>query len=98
MIKYARQWTEHANISFEVVSTGDADIRVTFNQGIVFSYVGTAGRELSQEKSTMNLQLHSNSVEENFARAVLHGFGHAIGLKHVHQVTPSVIPWDLEAL
>lgn len=46
----------------------------------------------------MNLQLHSNSVEENFARAVLHGFGHAIGLKHVHQVTPSVIPWDLEAL
>lgn len=46
----------------------------------------------------MNLQLHSDSVEENFARAVLHGFGLAIGLKHVHQITPSVIPWDLEAL
>lgn len=98
MIKYARQWTEHANISFEVVSTGDADIRVTFNQGIVFSYVGTASRELSQEKRTVNLQHHSHSVEENFARAVLHRFCHAIGLKHVHQVNPSGIPWDLEAL
>lgn len=98
MIKYARQWTEHANISFEVVSTGDADIRVTFNQGIVFSYVGTASRGVPQGKKTMNLQLHSNSFEENFARALLHGFGLAIGLKHVHQVTPSRIPWDFDAL
>ncbi len=90
--------TEHANISFEVVSTEDADIRVTFNEGIVFSYVGTASRGVSQDKKTMNLQLHSNSFEENFARAVLHGFGLAIGLKHVHQVTPSHIPWDFDAL
>lgn len=98
VIKYARQWTEHANISFKVVENGDADIRVTFNQGVVFSYVGTASRGLPQEKATMNLRLHSWSREENFARAVLHGFGLAIGLKHVHQVIPSGIPWDLKAL
>lgn len=46
----------------------------------------------------MNLQLDSNSFEEKFARAVLHGFGLAIGLKHVHQITPSRIPWDFDAL
>lgn len=91
------QWTEYANIKFEVTS-GDAEIRVTFDQGVAFSYVGTASRALSQEKATMNLRLDSNSAEESFARAVLHGFGHALGLKHVHQVTPSTIPWDLEAL
>ena len=78
--------------------TGDADIRVSFNEGMVFSYVGTASRGVPQGKKTMNLQLHSNSFEENFARAVLHGFGLAIGLKHVHQVTPSRIPWDFDAL
>lgn len=97
-MKYARQWTEHANISFEVVRTGDAEIRVTFSEQTVFSYVGTASRELSQEKATMSLRIRPNSLEQNYARAVLHGFGHALGLKHVHQVTPSGIPWNLEAL
>lgn len=30
-MKYTGQLAEHANISFKVVSTGDADIHVTFN-------------------------------------------------------------------
>lgn len=46
----------------------------------------------------MNLQLHSYALEAKFARAALHGFGHAFGLKHVYQVTPSVIPWNKDAL
>lgn len=79
-MKYARQWTKHANISFEDVSTGDADIRVAFSKDVAFSYVGTASRELSQEKATMSLRIYPGSVEENYARAVLHGFGHVLGL------------------
>lgn len=46
----------------------------------------------------MSLRIQLDSFEQNYARAVLHGFSHALGLKHVHQVTPSVLPWDLEAL
>ncbi len=97
-MKYARQWTEHANISFEVVGSEDAEIRVAFSEHTAFSYVGTASRELSQDKATMSLRIRPDSLEQNYARAVLHGFGHALGLKHVHQVTPSAIPWNFEAL
>lgn len=93
-MKYARQWTEHANISFEVVTSGDAEIRIKFNEGGPLAYVGTSSLEVPQNQATMNLVLNSWWPEEEIARASLHGFGHALGLKHVHSVTPSDILWE----
>lgn len=97
VMEYARQWTQHTNIAFDVVRTEGAEIRVTFNQGGNFSYVGTASLKVPKDESTINLVLSEDSPEEKFARAALHAFGLAIGLKHVHLVTPADIPWDLGA-
>lgn len=93
-MKYARQWTQHARISFEVVTSGDAEIRIKFNEGGPLSYVGTSSLAVPQSQKTMNLVLNSWFPEEEFARAALHGFGHALGLRHIHLIAPSDIFWE----
>lgn len=93
-MKYARQWTQHVKISFEVVTSGDAEIRIKFNEGGPLSYVGTSSLAVPQSQKTMNLVLNSWFPKEEFARAALHGFGHALGLKHIHSLAPSDILWE----
>ena len=50
------EWQKVANVTFTQVTTGDADIRVTFNAGGgAWSYVGTDVRSIPQSTATMNL-------------------------------------------
>ena len=42
----------------------------------------------------MNLDINDSTSEEEFARSILHEFGHALGMLHEHQSPANGIPWD----
>ena len=89
----APQWSQHANVQFEFVRGGASDIRVGFDpNGGHWSMIGTAAR-LRQGQKTMNLALRGRATAEE-APVILHGFGHALGLKHEPQDLPLFIQWN----
>lgn len=87
-IEQANWWTRTANLDFEVVTDGDADIRVTFDElDGAWSYVGTDNREIPQDEPTMNLGFMDGGTAG-------HEFGHAIGMAHEHQNPRGGIEWN----
>ncbi|MBK9169561.1 MAG: pre-peptidase C-terminal domain-containing protein [Bryobacterales bacterium] len=98
--QYALEWTEHANLRFEFVSTGDAEIRIAFDQTDgSWSYLGTDALSIPANRATMNFGwLHAGTSLAEYSRVVLHEFGHALGCIHEHQHPHGGIPWDKEAV
>jgi serralysin len=89
-----------ANLQFDWVSTGDADIRIAFKQGDgSWSYIGTFCQEIPKSEPTMNYGwLTPESSDEDVRSVVLHEFGHALGLIHEHQNPVGGIEWNKEAV
>ena len=100
VIKYAKEWEKYANIRFHFVTSGNADIRVSFVWGDgAWSYVGTDAENISSSKATMNFGgFNSYTIDSEFSRAVLHEFGHALGAIHEHQSPVANIPWNKTAV
>jgi hypothetical protein len=100
VMSYAREWTQYANVRFEVVSSGSADIRVAFTQnGSSWSMVGNASARADQQRPSMNFGwLTDRTLEYEVKRTVLHEFGHALGLLHEHQNPAGGIPWNETAV
>lgn len=96
----ALQWSNHANIHFEFVEYGYAEIRILFNErGKHDSYVGTDANLIPQDSQTMNIGFMQDKYPEHeYKRVILHEFGHAIGLEHEHQNPNVSIPWDKAAV
>jgi len=96
----AKQWLEHANLRFSFVASGDADIRIAFQQGNgSWSYIGENCRQIPADEPTMNFGwLDDASSDEDVHSVVLHEFGHAIGLIHEHQNPKDRIRWNREAV
>jgi len=95
---YAKEWSKYCNIKFDFNNSPEAEIRITFKEPGYFSYIGTDSLLVHKDQPTMGLPLSLNTAESEFSRAVLHEFGHCIGLMHEH-VSPNVdIPWDKEAV
>jgi hypothetical protein len=95
--KYAKEWTKVANINLEFGNSSNAEIRVAFDKGGSWSFVGTEGMGVDRSKPTMNFGwLDDNTAEEEFARVILHEFGHALGCIHEHQsaFSTSRLKWD----
>lgn len=87
------EWSRYANINFTLGATGDAEIRVAFQQGAgSWSYVGTDCLAVPANQPTMNL-----GWSGDLART-LHEFGHALGLIHEHQNPEASIPWKNAAV
>ncbi len=100
VMHYAHQWSDHANIKFEFVSSEPSDIRISFDlDDGSWSYVGRTNEYISSNRATMNFGwFHSRTSESEFRRTTLHEFGHALGLSHEHQHPEVTINWNKRAV
>ena len=98
----AEQWTapDLANLAFQFVDQGDAEIRIAFLEGDgSWSYLGTECRDIPADEATMNYGwLTTDSPDDELQRVVLHEFGHALGLIHEHQNPEGGIDWNVPAV
>lgn len=93
--QYAKEWENYANIKFDFVETGDADIRVNLdNKGGHNSLIGQLAQSVPQDTKTMNFDTTDFATYDAMHRTVLHEFGHAIGLLHEHYSPLAGIPWN----
>jgi serralysin len=99
----AHQWEQHAKLRFKFVTSGSAEIRVSF-----FADSGSwsaVGRDalnrayFPTHQPTMNYGwLRDNTGDEEYSRVVLHEFGHAIGCVHEHQSPKFNRKWNEKAV
>lgn len=100
VMQYASMWTGSmmANLELAVIrSQKQADIRVSFLQSGDWSVIGNTCRFMKEKLDEPTLNLGSVSLEmpeEKIRRAVLHEFGHALGLVHEHQNPAGGIQWN----
>lgn len=94
---YAQQWCEYANISLLFDNHPQAEIRIAFQPTLgTWSAVGTSALTVSDSYPTMNFSwlIPTPFEEEVISHAVLHEFGHALGLIHEHQSPKGGIQWN----
>ena len=93
VMQYAKEWSKYANITFNFVTTGTPQIRVTFTSGGSYSYLGTDALSRPSNTETMNFGWFNDSTSDTeFSRTVIHEFGHALGMIHEHQHPLAAIP------
>lgn len=94
----AKEWEAYANIHFEFVTSGAAEIRISFaEKGFSWSTVGTDALTVGASEATMNYGwFDANTPLSEYRRVVRHEFGHALGMIHEHQNPAALgqIPWD----
>jgi serralysin len=94
----AQEWLRHANLSFKVIESGPAEIRVSFKEDWgSWSYMGTECLSIPSGEPTMNLWVNSKTPRDEFRRVVLHEFGHALGLAAAQHSPIAAIPWRKQA-
>ncbi|KAH7131278.1 hypothetical protein EDB81DRAFT_696618 [Dactylonectria macrodidyma] len=99
--QYANIWTQYANIKFQFVDSGPAEIRINVDKGFpggdsgFWSHLGTNSLTVPADRQTMNFAGFNDQTSENtFSRIVLHEFGHALGCHHEHQSPNAKIQWN----
>lgn len=94
----AREWQTVANLTLRFVTSGAAEIRISFaEEGFSWSTVGTDARTVRSSEPTMNYGwLDADTSTREYQRVVRHEFGHALGMIHEHQnpAAAGEIPWD----
>lgn len=96
--KAAREWELYANVRFQFVRKGKAEIRIGLNprEGS-WSYMGRDALYLDSLSKTMNFGWFTDRTPDyEIRRTTLHEFGHALGLIHEHQNPLQNIQWDPE--
>lgn len=99
--RIASQWMEYAHIRFVFDNAPDAKIRISFERGASWSFLGTDALDptLQADVPTMNFGwLTPATAHDELQRVVLHEFGHLLGLVHEHQSPAADIPWNREAV
>lgn len=99
----AHQWEQHANIKFKFVTTGTAEIRISFfaDEGS-WSAVGRDSLNHNYfplHQPTMNYGwLRDDTDQDEYLRVTLHEFGHALGCLHEHQQPKFNRVWNKKAV
>jgi hypothetical protein len=94
----SEEWAKYANITFTFVSSGNADIRVTFDEPQAWSFVGTDALGVPASQPTMTVGLVRLLPPDKARATILHEFGHALGLVHENQIPKSNIRWNRKAI
>jgi hypothetical protein len=98
----ADEWASHANIRFQFVTSGAAEIRVAFQSDGSWSAVGTDAlvtEYFPPDEPTMNFGwLTEQGTDEEYASVVLHEFGHALGCVHEHMSPAADIKWNKQVV
>lgn len=96
--QYAVEWEQYCAIKLIWLDVIDpkADIRVSFTCGGHWSYIGKYNSNVDDGKATMNIELGSFEVSDEWRRVVLHEFGHALGLEHEQQHPERKLQMDEE--
>src|SRR5262249_14433274 len=99
--RIALQWMQYANVRFAFDNAPNAVIRIAFEPGASWCYIGLDALDpsLGPNDPTMNFGWFTAATpNDELQRVVLHEFGHALGLIHEHQSPSATIPWDREAV
>lgn len=97
VMEIASRWCNQANLKFVVTQDRNAaDIRLTFEPGGSWSYLGTDNLQIPVDEPTMQLGwvLDDPSDEAEWVRVVLHEFGHMIDFGHEQAHPQGSISWN----
>jgi hypothetical protein len=93
----AQQWTSYANIRFVFDDAQDAELRISIKDQGSWALLGTDAKDTGRTQPTINLGFFSVAASERERdRAVLHEFGHVLGLAHEFQMPDATIEWNRE--
>lgn len=103
------KWLEHANLEFEYVTSGKADVRIQFARNytdteriVNWSYIGTDSKFTPPtmiDLPSMNLYLFEDETEEDYFQAiVLQQYGLMLGLEYEHKNPDADISWNYSKL
>lgn len=87
-----KQWEPSTHLTFTFAEDLPGDIRITTNTPQNASFIGTDALLVPEHEPTLYLATAPEHPE--FEAAILHEFGHALGLEHEHQHPKANIPWD----
>lgn len=87
---WASQWEQYANIKFDFVTSGNANVRIGFDwndsKWITWSYTGTDCKFVTnQNEATLNFAFWDSASELDKKADVLRAFGQVLGLELEHR-------------
>lgn len=87
---FAKEWEKYANIKFDFIESGDAQVRIGFDWNneryITWSYIGTDCEMVNdQNDATMSFADSKYLSDEEFHAEVLRMFGMVLGLELEHR-------------
>jgi hypothetical protein len=87
---WAAEWEQYANITFEFVTSGNANVRIGFDwnesKWVTWSYTGTDCKYIKdQNEATVNFAFWDSANEQDKKADVLRAFGQVLGLEMEHR-------------
>jgi hypothetical protein len=87
---WVSEWEQYANIKFDFVTSGDAEVRLGFDwdgsKWITWSYTGTDCKYVKdQNEATVNFAFWDTANEQDKKADVLRAFGQVLGLELEHR-------------